>query len=328
MGQVEYDKIRRERVYALLDRLEIQYGVVDHPPMFTQADSEHSCVQIDAIIFKNLFLRNKDKSRFYIYALPLAKRADLDAVAKALGEIRLSFGDEDALQEKLNIQHGAVSLLNAIDAGKTDVLFLIDSSAFEYDRIGLHPNDNTTTVTLRPQDIEKILAACGAGYKFISLESGKPVIAEAQKEDVADILRLQYAAYQSEAILYNDYTIQPLTQTLEQASLECQDSIVIKAVLDGNIIGSVRAYEKNETAYVGKLMVLPGYQNRGIGRMLLQSIENEFHVRRFELYTGAKSEKNLTLYEKCGYSRFKTEEAAPGLIMVFLEKQVGGSVNG
>ena len=167
MEQFENNKTRCERVYAFLDRLGIQYGVVDHPPMFTMSDSEQNGVQIDATIFKNLFLRNKDKSRFYLYALPLVNRADLGAVAMALGEIRLSFGSEDALQERLNIQHGAVSLLNAIDTGKTDVLFLIDSSAFEYDRIGLHPNDNTATVTIKPQDIEKILAACGVDYKFI-----------------------------------------------------------------------------------------------------------------------------------------------------------------
>ena len=138
MEKTNNDKSKRERVYTLLDRLEIQYGVVDHPPMFTQADSEHNGVQIEATIFKNLFLRNKDRSRYYLYSLPLSKRADLDAVAKALGETRLSFAGEDALHEKLNIQHGAVSLLNAVDAGKTDVVFLIDSCAFEYDRIGIH----------------------------------------------------------------------------------------------------------------------------------------------------------------------------------------------
>ena len=188
LEQVIYDKTRRERVYTFLDRLEIQYGVIDHSPMFTQADSEHNGVQIDAIIFKNLFLRNKDKSRFYLYALPLDKRADLDAVAKALAETRLSFNGEDALQDKLNIQHGAVSLLNAVDARKTDVVFLIDSSAFEYDRIGLHPNDNTATVTLKPQDIEKILNACGVEYRFLALDNGEPVIARAQEKDAAEIL--------------------------------------------------------------------------------------------------------------------------------------------
>ena len=67
-------------------------------------------------------------------------------------------------------------------------------------------------------------------------------------------------------------------------------------------------------------MVLPGYQNKGIGKRLLQAIENEFKGRRFELYTGAKSEENLALYEKCGYVRFKTEQATLGLTFVYMEK--------
>ena len=172
MKQNESDQARRERVYAMLDNLGIQYGKIEHPPIFTQADSELRPVETEAIIFKNLFLRNKDKSRYYLYCLPLTKRANLTAVAKELGETRLSFGDENALKEKLNIKHGAVSFLNAIETASTDVLFLIDSSALFYDQIGVHPNDNTATVTLKPRDIEKILAACGAKYRFLSVESG------------------------------------------------------------------------------------------------------------------------------------------------------------
>jgi GNAT superfamily N-acetyltransferase len=318
MEQNELGQARRAHVYAFLDRLGIEYGKIDHPPIFTQADSELRPVQIDAAIFKNLFLRNKDKSRYYLYSLPLAKRADLAAVAKALGETRLSFGDEDALQEKLNIQHGAVSFLNVVGIERTGVALLIDSAAFGCDKIGVHPNDNTATVTLRPQDIQRILYACGVEHRFLALESGEPVISKAQEEDVAEILRLQYAAYQSEAIVYDDFSIQPLIQTPEHAMAELRGGVVLKAVLDGRIIGSVRAYENAGTAYIGKLVVMPGYQDRGIGKQLLQAIENEFQIKRFELFTGAKSEKNLSLYEKYGYTRFKTEEVAPGLTLVYL----------
>jgi ribosomal protein S18 acetylase RimI-like enzyme len=321
---MESGKDRRERVYALLDRLGIEYGKVSHPPIFTQADSELRPADIDAVIFKNLFLRNKDKSRYYLYSLPLSHRADLAAVAKALGETRLSFGDEDALQEKLNIRHGAVSFLNAVDAESTDVTLLIDCSAFGCDRIGVHPNDNTATVMLKPHDIQRILDACGVKHRFLALEIGEPVISRAREKDAAEILRLQYAAYQSEAAIYSDYSIQPLTQTLEQAAAEFQGGTVLKAVLDGRIIGSVRAFENGDTAYIGKLMVLPGYQDRGLGKRLLREIENEFLGKRFELYTGEKSEKNLALYERCGYRRFKTEEAAPGLTLVYLEKPYRG----
>ena len=146
-------------------------------------------------------------------------------------------------------------------------------------------------------------------------------ILKARETDAAEILRLQYVAYQSEAALYNDFSIQPLTQTLEQALDVFHGSVILKAVVDDKIIGSVRATEQDDgSIYIGKLMVLPDYQNKGIGKRLLQTIENEFPNRRYWLITGHKSEKNLNLYEKHGYSRFKTEEAAPGLTFVYLEK--------
>ena len=162
-------KESQEKVYSLLDSLGVEYRKVDHPPMFTQADSEIHRVHVDAVIFKNLFLRNKNKSQYYLYSLPLDKRADLVAVAKALGETRLSFGDETALQEKLNIQHGAVSFLNVIGVECTDVTLLIDNAVFGFDQIGVHPNDNTATVILRPQDIHIILDACNVEYRFIGI---------------------------------------------------------------------------------------------------------------------------------------------------------------
>ena len=164
-------KERQEEVYSVLDGLGIEYEKVDHPPMFTQADNDSERTEIDAVIFKNLFLRNKNKSRYYLYSLPLDKRADLVAVAKALGETRLSFGDEEALLDKLNIRHGSVSFLNAIGAENTDAIILIDSSVFEFDRIGVHPNDNTATVILRPQDIQRVLDACGVEYRFLEAET-------------------------------------------------------------------------------------------------------------------------------------------------------------
>ena len=165
------EKDRRERVYALLDRLGVQYRNIDHPPMFTQADSEAHRVPIDAVIFKNLFLRNKDKSRYYLLSLPLAVRADLVAVARILGETRLSLGDGDTLLEKLNIHPGSVSFLNVVDAEGTDVTLLIDNSAFDCDRIGVHPNDNTATVVFKPREIPKILDACGVTYRFLDLKA-------------------------------------------------------------------------------------------------------------------------------------------------------------
>ena len=142
----------------------------------------------------------------------------------------------------------------------------------------------------------------------------------ADESDAEEILRLQYAAYQSEAAIYNNYSVQPLMQTLEQTLDEFKESTVLKAVLNRKIIGSVRAAEKENSVYIGKLMVLPEYQNAGVGKRLLKMIEGMFSGKRYWLITGDKSEKNLRLYEKCGYSRFKTEEASTWLTLIYLEK--------
>jgi len=148
------------------------------------------------------------------------------------------------------------------------------------------------------------------------------LIIRATEIDAEEILRLQQAAYLSEAVIYRNFTIQPLTQTLEETLAEFRESTVLKAVSDGQIIGSVRATaQKDGSVYIGKLMVLPDYQNRGVGKRLMRAVEGEFAQKRYWLVTGHKSEKNLRIYEKLGYSRYKTEKTTEGLSLIYLQKQ-------
>ncbi|CAG1002513.1 hypothetical protein METP2_03391 [Methanosarcinales archaeon] len=89
---------------------------------------------------------------------------------------------------------------------------------------------------------------------------------------------------------------------------------------DGKIIGSVRAFEKGETCYIGRLIVHADYQNQGFGTKLLNRIENIFNSKRFELFTGHRSEKNLYLYQKLGYKIFKSEKITDSLSFIYLKK--------
>jgi len=147
-------------------------------------------------------------------------------------------------------------------------------------------------------------------------------ITKAQLNDLKEILQIQYASYQSEALLHNDFTIQPLTQTLDQVIEEYHKGVILKAEQDDKIIGSVRAYAKEKTVYIGKLMVLPEYQGKGAGKRLLSAIENEFPNMRFELYTAFKSDRNLHLYKTSGYKRFKEETDDAGIRFVYFEKSL------
>jgi phosphoribosylanthranilate isomerase len=152
------------------------------------------------------------------------------------------------------------------------------------------------------------------------LENESIPIQNAGKHDLADILRLQKLAYQSEAELNDDYNIPPLTQTFEQIEAEFEKSIFLKAALNGQIIGSVRAYQKDETCYIGRLIVHPDAQNRGLGSRLVKAIEAQFTCDRFELFTSEKSDRNLYLYRKLGYRDFKQEQLSPKIKLLFLEK--------
>ncbi|KGE17077.1 GNAT family N-acetyltransferase [Paenibacillus wynnii] len=148
------------------------------------------------------------------------------------------------------------------------------------------------------------------------------IISRAEKTDLKEILDLQYSSYRSEAVLYNDFTIQPLKQTIEELRQEFDNSIILKAQINGRIVGSVRAISKeNLTCNIGKLIVHPDFQNRGIGRKLMKSIEDIFsHTKRFELFTGHRSKKNLNLYWKLGYTQHKSEEVNQNLTLIFLNK--------
>lgn len=56
------------------------------------------------------------------------------------------------------------------------------------------------------------------------------LIKKAQKEDLKEILDLQYLAYQSEAKLFGNMEIPPLKQTIEEVYEEFQKGTILKAV--------------------------------------------------------------------------------------------------
>jgi len=147
-------------------------------------------------------------------------------------------------------------------------------------------------------------------------------IIKANFEDLPKILHLQKLAYLSEAKIHNNYSIQPLLQTLDELEMEFEKIIILKLMDDENneIIGSIRAYEENNRVYIGKLMVHPDYQNKGIGKILLKNMETLFPNKTFELFTSSKSEKNLYIYKKNGYKEFKRQKTLDNIEIIFLEK--------
>jgi ribosomal protein S18 acetylase RimI-like enzyme len=144
------------------------------------------------------------------------------------------------------------------------------------------------------------------------------IIEKANVSDAKEILLLQKLVYRNEAGT-NDFGIDPI-QTIDQIEKDFDKCIFLKAVIDNKIIGSVKVYEKEGTCHIGRLVVHPDFQNRGIGTKLLYLIEKIFGYKRFELFTGDESPKNLYFYQKLGYKIFK-EQKIDKINYIYLEKK-------
>jgi ribosomal protein S18 acetylase RimI-like enzyme len=78
---------------------------------------------------------------------------------------------------------------------------------------------------------------------------------------------------------------------------------------------------RESTCCIGRLVVHPAFQGRGIGSSLLRTIEECFpSASRFELFTGSRSESNLRLYQRHGYAITSTASLSANVDIIFLHK--------
>lgn len=169
----------------------------------------------------------------------------------------------------------------------------------------------------------KILEDKHKKLQEIATGKGELIITEASVADAQEILDLQKLAYQSEAEIYNDFSLSPLTQTLEELKEDFRDKIFLKSIMHDKIVGSVRAYVENDTCHVGRLVVHPNYQNYGLGRKLMHKIHTRFaDSARFEVFTGDKSRRNIYFHQRLGYKIFKYQDVSRLRQRVFMEKVI------
>lgn len=147
-----------------------------------------------------------------------------------------------------------------------------------------------------------------------------------QKADAGDlelILALQHLTYQSEARLLNNFDIPPLMQTLDEVKKEFKTGVFLKVTDDDNVIvGSVRGHADNGTLYIGKLIVHPDMQGKGLGTRLLKEMEEYCPHKRYELFTSSKSTRNIRLYKRAGYRVFTEKKMSDDLKFIYMEKEI------
>lgn len=152
------------------------------------------------------------------------------------------------------------------------------------------------------------------------------MIARATVDDLPVILELQRQAFRKEAEHVGDASIKPMTQTLEELRAEHETSVILKYMMDGEIVGSVRARMDGGTCRISRLVVRPDHWRQGIGRQLMEEIERLFDdAERFELYTREDHSVTRPFYRSLGYAPFRTERHSDALTFVYLFKAGRGN---
>ncbi len=143
-------------IYDILKELDIRYEEIEHKAIYTaeEALQENIANRIDGIGCKNLFVKSKNK--YYLIFIKAEKRAELKLVAELLNETRLSFASEKELKDILNLTIGSVTPFGLVNDRENLVTLLIDKE-LENQKVLVHPNVNTKTVSIQLSDLIKLV---------------------------------------------------------------------------------------------------------------------------------------------------------------------------
>jgi Ala-tRNA(Pro) deacylase len=164
--------VTRTELFARLSELGIATRTVEHPPVFTVAESEKLERDIPGGHTKNLFLKDA-KDRLFLVTAESHNQIDLKSLHKVLGCARLSFGKPELLEEVLGVAPGSVTAFALINDRACRVSFVLDARLMEYDYINCHPLENTATTSVAREDLLRLIRSCGHEPRILKL-SGEP----------------------------------------------------------------------------------------------------------------------------------------------------------
>ncbi len=143
-------------IYDILNQLNISYEEVNHKAIYSYEDAlkENIASKIDGVECKNLFVKNKTK--YYLIFIEANKKADLKALSTKVEDSRLVFASEEELKNILNLEVGSVTPLGIINDKNNLVTILLDKELIGQ-KVLLHPNVNTKTISITLEDLIKFI---------------------------------------------------------------------------------------------------------------------------------------------------------------------------
>lgn len=150
----------RQELFLTLAELAIVTRTVDHPAVFTVAESDTVDIPLPGAHTKNLFLKD-DKGALFLIIANSETRVDLKAVSKRLGAGRLSFGKPELLMETLGVAPGSVTAFAVMNDTEKRVKVVVDEALLADETVNCHPLENTATTNIAREDLLRFIRSTG-----------------------------------------------------------------------------------------------------------------------------------------------------------------------
>lgn len=152
-----------------LNELEIDFKIVDHPPVTTTKLADKYIEGHDGVRTKSMFLTDRKKKNFYLVILDDYKRLDMDRFKDIVGEKKVKMASENSLMEKMKLPAGTVSPFGLLNNEDHDIKFFMDKEIVDEEIMTFHPNTNEKTLFLKTKDLFKYLDNIGYEVNIIEL---------------------------------------------------------------------------------------------------------------------------------------------------------------
>lgn len=146
-----------QEVYRLLTQLNLPFERADHDALFSMESYSEIEKTLKTKVPKNLFLCNRQKTKFYLLLMPGEKTFKTKELSNQINSARLSFASEEDLQQRLHCYKGSTSLFGLLFDEQKEVNLLIDKDLLTEETLSFHPCENTSTIKLKTKDILNIL---------------------------------------------------------------------------------------------------------------------------------------------------------------------------
>ena len=160
-----------EGLLARLAGLGIATRIVQHPAVFTVAESQALRGELPGGHSKNLFLREARTGRFCLAVLEESRRVSVNALARAAGWGKVSMADAPALEAVLGVAPGSVTPFGLVNAAPGEVRVALDAALARAEGlVWFHPLVNTASIGIHPRDLLRFLGSLSHDVTLLALE--------------------------------------------------------------------------------------------------------------------------------------------------------------